>query len=159
PHGNAACDAPRRYGARRTRSVPECIPTPSVGTRRAIPVGNDHIRRRFVMSRRWFPWMTSGLLLIGILGVRGLGSPQADPVQDPRAVLFFDHDRVKAGFEKGGTLFKRPNYQVHTSFRDKGGEAEIHTRNTDIFHIQEGKATLVLGGALESPREVEPDEI
>src|SRR6266850_3392233 len=36
--------------------------------------------------------------------------------------------------------------------------AELHDASDDVYYITEGSATLVLGGTLDSPREVEPGE-
>jgi mannose-6-phosphate isomerase-like protein (cupin superfamily) len=36
--------------------------------------------------------------------------------------------------------------------------AEIHDASDDVYYVLDGTATLTLGGALESPKEVEPGE-
>ncbi len=38
------------------------------------------------------------------------------------------------------------------------GEAEVHDRADDVYYILEGKATLMLGGTLDAPREISPGE-
>jgi len=55
---------------------------------------------------------------------------------------------VDATFAKGATLLDTPAYKVMTASRTAGGEAELHARDTDIFHILEGSATFVTGGTL-----------
>jgi mannose-6-phosphate isomerase-like protein (cupin superfamily) len=43
--------------------------------------------------------------------------------------------------------------------KDKSGApAELHDASDDVYYVTEGSATLVLGGALDAPREVEPGE-
>ena len=39
-----------------------------------------------------------------------------------------------------------------------GAAAELHDASDDVYYVLEGGATLVLGGRLDSPREVEPGE-
>lgn len=39
-----------------------------------------------------------------------------------------------------------------------GAAAEVHDASDDVYYVLEGGATLVLGGRLESPQEVEPGE-
>ena len=43
--------------------------------------------------------------------------------------------------------------------KDKGGAAaELHDASDDVYYVLEGAATLILGGKLETPREVQPGE-
>ena len=37
-------------------------------------------------------------------------------------------------------------------------QAEVHDASDDVYYVLEGRATLTLGGKLDSPREVEPGE-
>ena len=39
-----------------------------------------------------------------------------------------------------------------------GAAAELHDGSDDVYYVLEGGATLVLGGKLETPKEVEPGE-
>jgi mannose-6-phosphate isomerase-like protein (cupin superfamily) len=39
-----------------------------------------------------------------------------------------------------------------------GAAAELHDGSDDVYYVLEGEATLVLGGKLDSPKEVEPGE-
>lgn len=118
-----------------------------------------------MMTRSMRPLAGVGLIAAAALGlgwlagVRGAAG-MADPPQGPDrgGVLFFDHDRVKSGFAKGGVLFKRDNYQVHTSYREQGGKPEAHASDTDIFYIIEGRGRLVTGGKLEGGKETAPGE-
>lgn len=110
------------------------------------------------MSAHRLTWLLMGLAFVLVACLGGRGRAPAAPPDDQNTVLFFDHDRVKAGFAKGGVLLKRDNYQVHTSFRDQGGKPEVHQADTDVFYIVEGKGTLVLGGRVEGGRETRPGE-
>jgi glc operon protein GlcG len=76
-------------------------------------------------------------------------------------VLFFDSNQVSASFSKGAVLLdgSNRNYMVNTSRRDKAGQAEIHTLDTDIIYVVEGAATFVTGGTAVETKEIEPNEI
>jgi glc operon protein GlcG len=76
-------------------------------------------------------------------------------------VLFFDASQVSTSFSKGAVLLDGTdrNYMVHTSRRDKPGQAEIHTLDTDIIYVLEGTATFVTGGKAIEPKEIAANEI
>jgi glc operon protein GlcG len=74
---------------------------------------------------------------------------------------FFPHDQVTASFARGGVLVDGTgrNWMVHTSRRDGPGQAEIHTRDTDIIYVVDGTATLVTGGRAIDAKPTAPDEL
>lgn len=76
-------------------------------------------------------------------------------------VLFFDNNQVSASFSKGAALLDgtNRNYMVNTSRRDRPGQAEIHTLDTDIIYVVEGSATFVTGGTAIEPKEIQSNEI
>ena len=76
-------------------------------------------------------------------------------------VLFFDASQVNASFSKGAVLLDgtNRNYMVHTSRRDKPGQAEIHTLDTDIIYVMQGTATFVTGGTAVEAKEIAANEI
>ncbi|MCU1266954.1 MAG: hypothetical protein JWM21_3272 [Acidobacteria bacterium] len=39
-----------------------------------------------------------------------------------------------------------------------GSAAELHDASDDVYYVMEGSATLILGGKLDAPKEVEPGE-
>ena len=69
----------------------------------------------------------------------------ADP---PAKVTFVDHDKVSAALAKGGPLVTAPDLLVSGSFRNKGGQVEVHDKETDIMYIVDGDATFVTGGTM-----------
>jgi mannose-6-phosphate isomerase-like protein (cupin superfamily) len=80
--------------------------------------------------------------------------------EPPRpAVIQIDHEKVAAGFVKGAVLLDTNNFKIQAGHRDAPGLAEIHERDTDIFHVLEGTATLVTGGSAVEPNTVSPGEI
>ena len=118
--------------------------------------------------------------IVGGVGVSGAASAQQDeelaiaganvlseakvsgmsPTNKPEA-LFFDATQVSTSFSAGAVLLdgNDRNYMVHTSRRDKPGLAEIHTLDTDIIYVMEGKATFVTGGTVADAKEIAPDEL
>ena len=66
---------------------------------------------------------------------------------------------TRDGFVKGRPLLETGAYKVHASRRDGPGTAEVHGRDTDIFYVLEGTATLVTGGRTVDGKTTAPDEI
>jgi glc operon protein GlcG len=110
--------------------------------------------------------------IVGGVGVSGAASAQQDEElalagaaalesgARRGAVAYFDRDAVGAAFAKGAVLFDRgERYMIHASRRDAPGEAEVHTRDTDLIYVQDGTATFVTGGTVVEPRTTAPDEI
>jgi len=79
----------------------------------------------------------------------------------PSPVFFFDAEQVSTSFSNGAVLLDgtNRNYMVHTSRRDKPGLAEIHTLDTDIIYVMQGKATFVTGGTAMETKEIASNEI
>lgn len=75
------------------------------------------------------------------------------------SAIFVDRKDVAAAFAKDGTLAENAGYKVNASRRDGPGQAEIHTRATDVIYVVEGTATFVTGGKAIDPKEVAPNEI
>lgn len=119
--------------------------------------------------------------IVGGVGVSGAASAQQDEelaiagasvfANDSKAanmmptskapVLFFNASQVSASFSKGAVLVDgtNRNYMVHTSRREKPGQAEVHTLDTDIIYVMEGTATFVTGGTAVEAKETAPNEI
>lgn len=81
------------------------------------------------------------------------------PIPPATAAIFVDRKDVAAAFAKDGTLAENSGYKVNASRRDGPGQAEIHTRATDVIYVVEGSATFVTGGKAIDPKEVAPNEI
>ena len=111
---------------------------------------------------------------VGGVGVSGAATADQDEqlaiaganalVTTPMAptVNYFPKDQVTAAFAKGAVLFDGEggrNYMVHTSRRDQAGEAEVHTRDTDIIYVIQGDATFVTGGTVVDGKTTTVDEI
>ncbi|MPY90375.1 MAG: hypothetical protein GEU99_20940 [Luteitalea sp.] len=80
-------------------------------------------------------------------------------VQEAAGVKFLPASEVKAAFAKGGPILEEAAYKVHAGRRDAPGEAEVHERDTDIFYVVAGTATIVTGGSVVDGKTTEPGEI
>ncbi|HEY2119617.1 MAG TPA: cupin domain-containing protein [Candidatus Acidoferrum sp.] len=81
---------------------------------------------------------------------------------DPSGVMFFSNDLVSQSFAKGVPIYNgnsERNYHVQIYHRDKTGEVEIHTKDTDIFYVLEGSATFATGGTMLAGKNTAPDEL
>lgn len=66
---------------------------------------------------------------------------------------------VVSAFAQGQPLLENIDYKIHASRREGPGQAEVHTRDTDVIYVLEGSATIVTGGTVVEPKDVAPDEI
>jgi uncharacterized protein GlcG (DUF336 family)/mannose-6-phosphate isomerase-like protein (cupin superfamily) len=100
---------------------------------------------------------------VAMAGAAGLGTTKTSlgGTTPTETVHYFTRDQVASSFAKGAVLLDGTgrNYMVHTSRRATPGQAEIHTRDTDIIYVVEGSATLVTGGTAVGAKETEPDEL
>ena len=116
--------------------------------------------------------------IVGGVGVSGAASADQDEqlaiagskafetttaTADPATpVSYFDKGKVDAAFAKGSVLLDGSdgrNYMVHASRREKPGQAEIHTKDTDVIYVLDGKATFVTGGEAVETKEVAANEL
>jgi glc operon protein GlcG len=97
---------------------------------------------------------------VAIAGANALGSSNAMS-SSSQDVTYFKNSAVTESFAKGAVLYdgQGVNYQVHTSRRVAPGQAEIHTRETDVIYVLDGEATFVTGGKAVDAKETAPDEL
>jgi uncharacterized protein GlcG (DUF336 family)/mannose-6-phosphate isomerase-like protein (cupin superfamily) len=104
--------------------------------------------------------------IVGGVGVSGAASAQQDEevalagaaavaiastgtsgrASETSPVTYLPAGNVAAAFMKGVPLLETDGYKVHASRREREGQAEVHLRDTDIFYVLDGTATLVTGG-------------
>jgi quercetin dioxygenase-like cupin family protein len=95
-------------------------------------------------------WVLSIVALAAGAMAAGPPSPQ---------VTVLPAEQVRAAFAKGMPLLENDVYKVHASRREAAGQAEVHTRDTDVIYVLEGSGTLVTGGRVVGARSVAPEEI
>jgi glc operon protein GlcG len=76
-----------------------------------------------------------------------------------RPVTYMPAGDVAAAFVKGQPLVEVENYKVHASRREAAGQAEVHTKDTDIIYVLTGTATFVTGGTVVGGKETASEEI
>ncbi len=74
-------------------------------------------------------------------------------------VTYVPHDKVAAALSKGGSLVKASDLLVSGSHREKGGQVEVHDKETDVMYIVEGAATLVTGGTVVGGKTTRPGQL
>lgn len=96
---------------------------------------------------------------LAIAGANAFSSSQTSSSQTP--VRFFPAKEVDQAFAKGAVLLDGhdTNYAVHASRREAPGQVEIHTQDTDVIHVLDGKATFITGGKILNANTVAPNEI
>jgi mannose-6-phosphate isomerase-like protein (cupin superfamily) len=75
------------------------------------------------------------------------------------AVTFVGHDTVAEALAKGGSLVTASNLTVSGNHRMVPGQVEVHERETDIFYVVEGEATVVTGGTMVGGRQTGPGQL
>jgi mannose-6-phosphate isomerase-like protein (cupin superfamily) len=51
------------------------------------------------------------------------------------------------------------NHSFMVAHREGSGQAELHEKQADLFIVQSGEGTLVVGGTVVDPKTTEPNEI
>jgi mannose-6-phosphate isomerase-like protein (cupin superfamily) len=104
------------------------------------------------------------LLLISAITV----SAQPKPSEATRPVVVMSaqslndlKERLKPG-NKTEELIDSAGMELRVAVQHEnnktGAAAELHDASDDVYYVLEGSATLVLGGKLDTPKEVEPGE-
>jgi mannose-6-phosphate isomerase-like protein (cupin superfamily) len=85
---------------------------------------------------------------------------QAQPPDDYKFIPSSQQKLVpdKSGFYAQAILSRPKSGPAMITSRDKSGEAESHANWIDHIFVQEGGATMILGGTIAQPREVGPGE-
>lgn len=89
-------------------------------------------------------------LLAVALMMTGAGTP---------AVSYFDHDKVAAALAKGGSLLTQSDLTAQGSHRVAPGQVEVHDKETDIFYVTDGEATIVTGGTMIGGKQKSPGQM
>ncbi len=116
-----------------------------------------------------------GQQVVGAIGISGAHSAQEDDAiaqaavtafgaapampSEPSEVAYLKGQQVMQAFLKGMPLLETAEYKIHASRREEAGQAEVHTRDTDIIYVLDGSVTFVTGGTVVEPRTTGPDEI
>src|SRR5437773_1408365 len=112
---------------------------------------------------------TSAALLLTAITVATAGqTPNRKPSEATRPVVVMQaqslndlKEKLKPG-NKTEELIDSAGMELRVAVQHEnnktGAAAELHDASDDVYYVLEGSATLVLGGKLDAPREVEPGE-
>ena len=89
-----------------------------------------------------------------ILAILASAVPVLAWAQQPKATYV---DAAKVG--AGGTFVTTPEYAVQMLKRTAPGQVEVHVKETDIFYVVDGEATLVTGGTMVGGKETQPNQL
>jgi mannose-6-phosphate isomerase-like protein (cupin superfamily) len=98
--------------------------------------------------------MTFWLVSAALLTVGMVGGAQSDS----SGVVHVDPEKVATAIAKGGPLVSRPDLLVSGSHREKGGQVEVHDKETDVLYILDGEATFVYGGKMVGGKTTQPGQ-
>ena len=112
--------------------------------------------------------LISALAIAASAQTSGTDSPQRKPSEATRpfAVLYSQSlDDIKQKLQpdnKVKELIDSSGMQLRVAVQHEknkaGAPGELHDASDDVYYVLEGSATLVLGGKLDAPKEVEPGE-
>ncbi len=108
------------------------------------------------------------LLLAGVAATTTAQPAQRKPTEATRPFVVMsaqsldDLNKTLQPDNKTSELIDSGGMQLRVAVQHEknktGAPAELHDASDDVYYVLEGGATLVLGGKLEAPKEVEPGE-
>jgi mannose-6-phosphate isomerase-like protein (cupin superfamily) len=128
------------------------------------------LRRTLRPLRLINPWLSLNLIALGVLvfNSAATASAQRKPSEATRPVVVMPaqslddlKQKLKPGI-KTEELIDSAGMELRVAVQHEnnrtGVAAELHDASDDVYYVLEGAATLVLGGKLDAPKEVEPGE-
>ena len=76
----------------------------------------------------------------------------------PPSVSYIPHDKVAQALSKGGDLVTASDLTVLGSHRSGPGQVEVHDKETDVFYVVDGAATIVTGGTMVGGKSTGPGQ-
>ena len=73
-------------------------------------------------------------------------------------VTYIAHDKVGETLAKGGSLVTQADLTAQGSHRTAAGQVEVHDKETDVFYITDGEATIVTGGTMVGGKSTKPGQ-
>jgi mannose-6-phosphate isomerase-like protein (cupin superfamily) len=105
-------------------------------------------------------------LLVTFLLAAGFALPAGDPPgfyqwkgADLKAIATTLAPKLTASQYTGESYGKADTYSFTANLRRVSGGAELHKKWTDVFVIQSGEATLIVGGTIPDAKESRPNEV
>src|SRR5215813_1337882 len=101
--------------------------------------------------------MKSVLICASLFASAALFAAEADPAA--QKVNYVDSDHVTQVLGKGGTMIDGSDFAVQGTHRVKPGNVEIHLKETDVFYVTDGEATVVTGGTVQGRHETRANQV
>jgi mannose-6-phosphate isomerase-like protein (cupin superfamily) len=95
---------------------------------------------------------TLSATLVAIVATAAIG---ASVTAQQAGATYVDAAKVTAG----GTFAMTSDYAVQMLKRTAAGQVEVHTKETDIFYVVDGEATIVTGGTMVGGKETQPNQL
>ncbi len=96
---------------------------------------------------------------LGVIGAAAAAGAAAGGAGEAGEASYVSAADLRAKLAVGGLLLDTSGYQVDAGRRTAPGEVEFHASVTDVMHVLEGRATVVTGGQIVSPRTTGPGEV
>ena len=100
-------------------------------------------------------------VFISLLTFAGWAALAMVPVTaNAQSPVYIESQKVLENFGKqgGNPLVPGEAYRVQTDRRTANGNIEIHEKETDIFYVMDGSATLIAGGTAVEPKTTRPGQ-
>jgi mannose-6-phosphate isomerase-like protein (cupin superfamily) len=97
----------------------------------------------------------AAMLAVAILFVGGVASMGGGV---PASVQYIGHEKVMQVMAKGGPIVNDPGLIVLAQRRESG-PAEYHDKTNHVFIMEEGEATLIVGGTPVDSKRTAPDQM
>ena len=87
--------------------------------------------------------------------------PMVPVTANAQSPVYVESQKVLENFGKqgGNPLVPGEAYRVQTDRRTANGNIEIHEKETDIFYVMDGSATLIAGGTAVEPKATRPGQM
>src|SRR5215470_1474658 len=96
------------------------------------------------------------------VAVQAASMAKAKGVMDASGVMYFSSEEITPAFKANLMMYDggpEKNYRVAVFHPDKGGEVEVHKKDTDVFYIMEGEGTFVTGATATDGRETAQHDV
>src|ERR1051326_4635098 len=94
--------------------------------------------------------------MLGAADPEGFGFWKGETIQKAGKDLAATIDEQKFAFQQLGNY---DNHMIGISHREGDGSAEMHEVQADIWIVDSGEATMVVGGKIVDPKTVKPHEV
>jgi mannose-6-phosphate isomerase-like protein (cupin superfamily) len=73
-------------------------------------------------------------------------------------VTYIAKEKVAEALAKGTVMVTQPDLTTQGGHRVAAGQVEVHDKETDIFYVTDGEATIVTGGTMVGGKSTKPGQ-